>query len=165
MSSDDRSTLNPAGAARRRLSRAAGLGAVAASVSLDWRKPVISLGGLPAHAQASRVGCPVDLAFTVSGSPEGAYSVTVTAGASILGATSWVGSQSHPFSTAYFQGTSQTVAAGIDYSIGAGTLFMSGAATCCTGQNFNSNSRTDPSGSLTFVVPTTLDDGNCFVDD
>ena len=49
----DETTLEPTGAARRRLIKAAGLSAVASLVSFDWQRPMVRLGFLPAHAQGS----------------------------------------------------------------------------------------------------------------
>ena len=49
--------LDETGSARRRLLKAAGLSAVAGLVTLDWRKPSIHVGSLPAHAQGSEGVC------------------------------------------------------------------------------------------------------------
>lgn len=49
----DESELNPAGSARRRLLKALGLGAVATTLSIDWQRPAIRIGALPAHAQST----------------------------------------------------------------------------------------------------------------
>ncbi len=62
----DEPGLNPAGAARRRLIRSLGLAAVASQVAIDWHKPRIHLGGLPAHAEATDRLCSFNLSMSFS---------------------------------------------------------------------------------------------------
>lgn len=71
----DETSLNPAGAARRRLIKSLGLAAVASRVAIDWRKPQIHLGGLPAHAAGSPRLCQFNLSMTFA--PSGTNPITL----------------------------------------------------------------------------------------
>ncbi len=65
----DSSDLNPHAAARRRLLKAVGLGVGAGLISIDWAKPALRLGALPAHAQGSEV-CGATWAISIVASGE-----------------------------------------------------------------------------------------------
>ncbi len=49
----DASEKNPAATSRRRLLQALGVVGASGLISLDWQRPVVSIGGLSAHAQGS----------------------------------------------------------------------------------------------------------------
>lgn len=161
MHQDDRNTLNPAGAARRRLLKAAGLGAVAAGLSLDWQTPHVRLGALPAHAESTTEGCDVTVALTVAANS--GFSVVGYYGDSshtTFGATLSPGGEpvtlgttySQPANTTYSAGVSRTGTDGISYS-------ATFEATCCTaiesGVGFNSQSQ------LLALASQTGDTGTC----
>lgn len=78
----DTTGLNPAAPARRRLLRALGLSAVATAVGVQWQRPVVSLGGLPAHAEGSALTeCQVGT-VAVGATREGVMSYTLYSGTS-----------------------------------------------------------------------------------
>ncbi len=71
----DSNGINPAAPGRRRLLKAIGLSAVATQIGLDWTRPTIRLGSLPAHAQLTELWCTVGFSMTVD--PSGLGSVTI----------------------------------------------------------------------------------------
>ncbi len=94
--SADDSALNPSGAARRRLLKAVGLGALALPLSLEWQQPKVRFGGLPAHAIATINGCFVGVSMTVSGSSgaDGSFGVALVGTGGTLDSTTWSQSSS-----------------------------------------------------------------------
>ncbi len=95
----DAAQLNPHAGARRRLLKAAGMTAMAGFVALDWRRPLVRLGSLPAHAQATANLC--DIVLTGSAAQVGSSTGISTAFWTYLAGVSEVGgtSESGPSST------------------------------------------------------------------
>ncbi len=154
---DDRSTLNPAGAARRRLIKAAGLGLVASQVSFDWRKPSVSIGSTPAHAQPSVTPAACTVGFTVSMSANASsqsYSIQLVSegtGDSGFGTGTSVNASADVLRTltaSYVQPSDDTIINDILYSVRSlGTIDLTWSATCCTADFSASTQITGPSNS------------------
>ncbi len=97
----DASGLNPAGAARRRLLKAAGLAAVASTIAVDWQRPAIRLGGLPAHAQATTQDCTMSFTVTadVTDTAASGYTLSLISEMSVATETNWTGASQPTLST------------------------------------------------------------------
>ncbi len=170
---EDTSTLNPAGAARRRLLKALGLTAVAGSVAIDWKRPAIRLGSTPLHAQPSPLSC--DVAYSVSATIDpnvgGAMSMSLigsdTGGSFLM--TSDVLFDSGTLSvTTVTTGTDDlTLSAAVSWTLGdnASMLYTAGA-TCCTATasetRVNNDAAVDASQGFWFFIVDS-DDGDCSV--
>ncbi len=138
----DNSTLNASGASRRRLIRALGIGAIASQVSLDWSKPAIRLGALPAHAQGTPAdACVLSLTWVVygqSGSAPVSYTNVVTAddggGVSTLGSTTAEGSDPHTLTGSISVAENSSGTLGVAYTVedSINSIFVSYTASCCT---------------------------------
>lgn len=136
----DSSTLNPAGTARRRLIKAVGLGAVASIVSIDWQKPSVRLGALPAHAQGS-ISCVltyiVPATILPTGGGGGAISVTLIGsdtGGSFEFNSGVIFDQGEISGSTTTDGTDQlTLSMSASYTLGGQSLSISffPQATCC----------------------------------
>ncbi len=165
-STNDDSRHNPNGAARRRLLKALGLGAVATQIGIDWSKPAIRLGALPAHAEATMTdGCTVAYALTFS-SP-GNYTAEMTAnGGATLTAISTGGGGTQALSASWNQAPSVSSTLGFNYTAsGADTLFFTVSAQCCdTRADSYSNSRTGSGANTTHGIYTN-DPGDCDIAD
>ncbi len=170
--SRDSSTLNPAGAARRRLIKAAGLGALTGVVSVDWRKPSVRIGALTAHAQGSNL-CQIDYSVNATINPDvgGAISISLlgfdtAAQSQLLG--SGVIFDSGAVTGSTVTGGTETYQLQVSASITLGnsdvTISLTQAATCC-GDDAGFGFVIDPSGTDgTFAWPGPQvypDDGNC----
>lgn len=172
---EDGSALNPAGAARRRLIKAAGLSAIAGLVSIDWQRPAIRLGSLSAHAGASVSGCSLEVGASASISPTGGAGGTITLALIVSGpgGTTELTSDSF-FDVGTLTGTttgapSETLSIGFSYSTdGPGStdgdnLYLILGATCCTNETAVGNDFIPASGTIFEIEAIPGDDGSCSV--
>lgn len=172
MPHSDPSDLNPAGAARRRLIQALGLGAVAASLSLDWTPPRVRLGSAPAHAAATGLGCEVSYWMTVQGGNSSASNTVLLAasdsnGSTILDSIAFSGLNSGTLSAALFLTESRTVTFGFDYTApfvntGTSESFMSftNSISCCDATQSLAH-HLGGTGDTILFFSEVVEDGNC----
>lgn len=174
----DRSTLNPAGAARRRLIKAVGLGLVGSQISFDWNKPKVSIGSTPVHAQPSVMVDACTVGYTVSMSANAdtmEYSIQLTSSGSD-GASFGTGTSVNASATnlrtltgSYVQPSGESVFNGFLYTVQSlGTLDLTWSATCCTEDAVADASISVPTiGSATgdwdMFGSTAAEDGECTI--
>ncbi len=171
MQQDDRNTLNPAGAARRRLLKAAGLGAVAAGLSLDWRTPRVRLGALPTHAQATIADCTVGYTLNlVNLDPSGqsamaALGLSDSNGSSTLASTIIYDTTStHQISASTTQGPSETYSWIYLFTVPGSALSGSFSAECCTDSLSTAVGQVNGTNSVLLYNTVTGDPGTCSIE-
>lgn len=167
----DESGLNPSATSRRRLIKALGMTGAAALVSMQWTRPIITLGGLPAHAQAS-VDCSV-ATHLISFIKDGTGSLTTSSSANGT-SESGLSSFSNGYSTlATARGTGTETAAGtaveiVGFSITASwtpltTVSLDVSIDCCD-LAFGTYIFLSDVGSFTLETSTSFgEDGLCSV--
>ncbi len=126
----DEGGLNASGAARRRLIRAVGMGSLGAMVSLDWSRPAIRLGALPAHAAAS-VSCAVGIYALQIDASGGGIGVSILVSTDTAVDSSYASSFATTF-TASGSETALVVNASVTVSSPAGITL---GRTCCSFQS------------------------------
>lgn len=166
----DTSQLNPAATARRRLLKTLGMGAAAGMVSLDWTRPIVRLGALPAHAQASPNFCEITMQRAIE-MAEGSVSLYLTLDLSgtLQATSSTTGSPSASLELVHLPTQSGTYSATFQWAMENSTSEIiysySQADLCCDESRGNSAQQTIASSSNGLLnVGISLDifdDGTC----
>ncbi len=159
----DEATLNPAGAARRRLIKALGLSAVASQVALDWREPKLHLGGLPAHAAGSPRLCPFNVSMSYTATLSGTNPISVgIVPESLFSTTLGDGSFSTEFMTVLPTGTN-SISVAWERGVSGDVFDYEFSASCCVATADSSGGAEDfePLSGDEGVFAVQVGDGTC----
>lgn len=155
---------NPRGAARRRLLRAIGKSgglAIGSLLAANWVKPVVKSVMLPAHAQTSLGGCPIEVFGSVQPSSSAPFSLSVVVGNTVLNSVSGsISSTSLSGSGSFPPGS---YAAGLVISQGSTQgLALTELVSCCGASNGAMGGVFNTTAAIVHLV-TISDDGECTV--